>query len=140
MDAQATAWVSGAAPRTVLLHPGTNDVTQNFDLPNAPARLSGLIDRIRAAAPAADVFVASIVPLTDPALEARARAFNATVPGIVAAPRFLPAAHRGRAVAGHPRRPEHLGRPRQPGPGHRLGGELSLGAVVAGARCRPITG
>jgi lysophospholipase L1-like esterase len=84
VHAQATAWVSGTSPRTVLLHLGTNDVTQNYDLPNAPARLSGLIDRIRAAAPAADVFVASIIPLTDPNLETRGRAFNATVPGIVA--------------------------------------------------------
>jgi lysophospholipase L1-like esterase len=84
VSAQTAGWVAGTGPRTVLVHLGTNDVTQNYDLPNAPARLSGLIDRIRTAAPAADIFVASIVPLADPTFESRARTFNATVPGIVA--------------------------------------------------------
>ncbi|WP_236048832.1 AbfB domain-containing protein [Paractinoplanes ovalisporus] len=83
VDAQATGWVTATAPRSVLVHLGTNDIVQNYDLPNAPARLSGLIDKIRAAAPGADVFVASIVPFSDPARESAANAFNATLPGIV---------------------------------------------------------
>ncbi|GAA2337476.1 AbfB domain-containing protein [Dactylosporangium salmoneum] len=84
VDANATAWVSATAPRSVLIHLGTNDVVQNYDLAGAPSRLSGLIDHVRAAAPGADVFVASIIPLADPARESAANAFNATIPGIVA--------------------------------------------------------
>ena len=83
VDAQVGTWVPSAAPRTVLLHLGTNDIVQNYDLPDAPARLATLIDHIRAAAPGADVFVASIVPFADPARDAAANAFNATLPGIV---------------------------------------------------------
>ncbi|MFG2044699.1 AbfB domain-containing protein [Dactylosporangium sp. NPDC048998] len=84
VDANAAGWVATTAPRSVLVHLGTNDVVQNYDLAGAPARLSALIDHVRAAAPAADVFVASIIPLSDPAREANANAFNATIPGIVA--------------------------------------------------------
>ncbi|WP_432839122.1 AbfB domain-containing protein [Dactylosporangium sp. CA-092794] len=84
VDANATAWVSSTAPRSVLIHLGTNDVIQNYDLANAPARLSALVDHVRAAAPAADVFVASIIPLSDAGREASANSFNATIPGIVA--------------------------------------------------------
>ncbi|MFI5910873.1 AbfB domain-containing protein [Dactylosporangium sp. NPDC051541] len=84
VDANASAWVGGTAPRSVLIHLGTNDVIQNYNLSGAPARLSGLIDKVRAAAPNADVFVASIIPLADAAREANASAFNAALPGIVA--------------------------------------------------------
>ena len=51
LDANIVQWLRNSNPRTVLLHIGTNDVNQNFDLPNAPARLSALIDKIRANAP-----------------------------------------------------------------------------------------
>nr|BFE55700.1 hypothetical protein GCM10020063_002260 [Dactylosporangium thailandense] len=84
VDANASAWVSSTAPRSVLIHLGTNDVVQNYDLGNAPARLSALVDHVRAAAPGADVFVASIIPLADAGRESAANAFNATIPGIVA--------------------------------------------------------
>ena len=84
VDAHVADWVGGTAPRTVLIHLGTNDVLQNYDLPNAPARLSALVDHVRAAAPGADVFVASIVPLADPGRDAAANAFNATIPDLVA--------------------------------------------------------
>ncbi|GAA3232741.1 AbfB domain-containing protein [Dactylosporangium siamense] len=82
--ANVSGWVAGTAPRTVLLHIGTNDIIQNFDLAGAPGRLSGLIDRITAAAPGADVFVASITPLADPGREVHVNEYNATIPGIVA--------------------------------------------------------
>ena len=58
-------------PRTVLLHIGTNDVLQNYNVANAPARLSTLIDHITATAPAAEVFVASIIPLANAGQESR---------------------------------------------------------------------
>ncbi|MEU6432675.1 cellulose binding domain-containing protein, partial [Microbispora sp. NPDC046973] len=66
-----------------LLHIGTNDVLQNYNLSGAPQRLSTLIDHITAAAPNAEVFVATIIPLSNSGQEAAARTFNAAIPGIV---------------------------------------------------------
>ncbi|GAA2512999.1 lipase [Winogradskya humida] len=83
IDANVTGWLAGAAPRTVLLHIGTNDILQNYNVAGAPARLSTLIDHITTAAPSADVFVATIIPLASAGQEAAARTFNAAVPGIV---------------------------------------------------------
>jgi len=84
IDASVVGWLQTSSPRTVLLHIGTNDLTQNFDPANAPARLSALIDKIRATAPAVELFVAQIVPAADPSLESRVQAYNAALPGIVA--------------------------------------------------------
>ncbi|PZD72404.1 Multidomain esterase [Acaryochloris thomasi RCC1774] len=55
-------WLSTAQPDTILLMIGTNDILGNFDLENAPDRLSSLIDQITAQAPDADLFVSSIAP------------------------------------------------------------------------------
>ena len=62
---------------------GSNDVQQNWHLDTAPDRLSALIDLITNTVPAADIIVASITPLSDPAMDANARVFNAAIPGIV---------------------------------------------------------
>jgi hypothetical protein len=67
----------------VLLHIGTNDILQNYNVSSAPSRLSALVDRITAAAPSADVFVATIIPLASAGQEAAGRTFNAALPGIV---------------------------------------------------------
>ncbi|WP_306747922.1 RICIN domain-containing protein [Saccharothrix yanglingensis] len=83
IDANVATWLRNTTPRTVLLHIGTNDILQNRDVANAPARLSALVDRITATAPNADVLVATITPLANPGQEAAARAFNATIPGMV---------------------------------------------------------
>ena len=83
IDATITGWLNSAQPRTVLLHIGTNDILQNYNVSSAPNRLSTLIDHIVAAAPTADVFVATIIPLASAGQEAAARTFNAAVPGIV---------------------------------------------------------
>ena len=85
IDANINGWLGSAAPRTVLLHIGTNDVLQNYNLAGAPGRLSTLIDHITATVPAADVFVATIIPLSSASQESAARTFNAAVPGIVQA-------------------------------------------------------
>jgi lysophospholipase L1-like esterase len=83
IDANVVTWLGNTNPRTVLLHIGTNDVIQEFNLANAPARLSALVDRITATVPNADVFVATIIPLAGDARESAARAYNATIPGMV---------------------------------------------------------
>jgi len=84
LDANIVGWLQNYAPRTILLHIGTNDMNQNYDIANAPARLSALIDKIRANAPAVELFVAQITPESDPTLAARVNAYNAAIPGIVA--------------------------------------------------------
>ncbi|MEU8238489.1 ricin-type beta-trefoil lectin domain protein [Actinoplanes missouriensis] len=83
IDANVTGWLRTTTPRTVLLHIGTNDILQNYNVGGAPGRLSTLLDRIKAAAPSADVFVATLIPLANPGQEAAARTFNAALPGIV---------------------------------------------------------
>jgi len=83
IDANIVTWLRNTNPRSVLLHIGTNDVLQNHDVANAPARLSTLVDRITATAPNADVFVATIIPLSNAGQESAARTFNATIPGMV---------------------------------------------------------
>jgi lysophospholipase L1-like esterase len=85
LDAQIAGWMATYRPDAVLLHIGTNDVIQNYSLGQAPARLSALIDHLTAADPGVDVEVATIVPFADPAQDAAARAYNAAIPGIVAA-------------------------------------------------------
>ncbi|WP_433074449.1 cellulose binding domain-containing protein [Dactylosporangium sp. CA-052675] len=83
IDANIAGWLRTSDPHTVLLHIGTNDVLQNYNLGGAPGRLSTLIDHITAGAPTAEVFVATIIPLANSGQETAARAFNATIPGIV---------------------------------------------------------
>jgi lysophospholipase L1-like esterase len=83
-DMRTYNWLS-AQPRYVLLHIGTNDMNQNYDVANAPARLRSLIDQIVAGDPGVTILVASIVPARDTALNARINAYNAAVPGVVQA-------------------------------------------------------
>ncbi|WP_433047420.1 ricin-type beta-trefoil lectin domain protein [Dactylosporangium sp. CS-033363] len=84
LDANIVGWLRAYAPRTILLHIGTNDMNQNYDIANAPARLSALIDKIRANDPNVELFVAQITPESDATLESRVQSYNATIPGIVA--------------------------------------------------------
>jgi lysophospholipase L1-like esterase len=83
IDANIVGWLRTYQPHTVLLHIGTNDVLQNNNVANAPARLSALIDHITATAPTAEVFVAQIIPLSNSGQNAQVRTYNAAIPGIV---------------------------------------------------------
>src|SRR5689334_5382439 len=83
IDANITGWLRNTTPHTVLLHIGTNDVLQNFNLGGAPGRLSTLVDHITATVPDAEVFVATIIPLANSGQEANVRTYNATIPGMV---------------------------------------------------------
>ncbi|AEV84584.1 GDSL family lipase [Actinoplanes sp. SE50] len=84
LDAAIVGWIQQADPRTILLHIGTNDIGQNYDVANAPARLSALIDKIRVNAPQVQLFVAQIIPTANAANEQKTQTFNAALPGIVA--------------------------------------------------------
>jgi lysophospholipase L1-like esterase len=83
IDANIVGWLQRSTPHTVLLHIGTNDVLQNFNVSTAPNRLSTLIDHITATAPTAEVFVAEITPLANSNQDAAVRTFNSAIPGIV---------------------------------------------------------
>ncbi len=80
IDSNITNWLRTYAPRTILLHIGTNDM-YGGDPGGAPRRLSALVDRITTLAPDADLFVSTIVPLSSG--DATVRAFNATIPPMV---------------------------------------------------------
>ncbi len=62
VDANVVNWLRTYTPRTILLHIGTNDM-YGSDPAGAPRRLSALVDKITAQAPAADVFVSTIIPI-----------------------------------------------------------------------------
>lgn len=76
-------WLPPALPQVVLLHVGTNDI--QVQPSGISARLGALIDHIVAAAPAAAIFVAQIVPTLDAGREQLTIAYNAAIPGIVSA-------------------------------------------------------
>jgi lysophospholipase L1-like esterase/nitrous oxidase accessory protein NosD len=84
LDAQLLGWLQDSRPRTVLLHVGTNDVLQAYDLAAAPNRLATLIDRMLGAVPYLELFVATIGPLADSTRESNAAAYNAGLRSIVA--------------------------------------------------------
>lgn len=67
-------------PHIVLLHIGTNDIAQNDNLSQAPARLETLIDDIIDEAPDALVVVAQLIPLN---LGGGVDSYNDAIPGIV---------------------------------------------------------
>jgi lysophospholipase L1-like esterase len=85
LDANIVNWMRATNPQTILLHIGTNDIGQNYDVANAPARLSTLLDHIKAQSATTEVFVAQIIPPLDANNDAKARTFNAALPNIVAA-------------------------------------------------------
>ena len=83
--AGADGWLAAYHPDVVLLNAGTNDTIQNYDLPNAPARLRALIDQIIADEPAVTVVFSTLVPSKDATNNARVQAFNAQLPAIAQA-------------------------------------------------------
>ncbi|THV27115.1 RICIN domain-containing protein [Glycomyces paridis] len=83
IDANIVNWLNTYQPQTVLLHIGTNDILQNYNVSSAPNRLSTLIDHITSTAPNAEVFVAQLTPLGWGEADAAVNNFNAAIPGIV---------------------------------------------------------
>jgi lysophospholipase L1-like esterase len=66
-------------PHIVLVHAGTNDMSQNAN--GADSRLGALMDELIAEAPEALIVVSSIIPL--PFAAGAVDSFNATIPGMV---------------------------------------------------------
>jgi lysophospholipase L1-like esterase len=67
-------------PHIVLLHIGTNDIAQNDNLAQAPARLESLIDLVIEEAPDALIAVAQLIPLS---IGGGVDAYNDAIPDIV---------------------------------------------------------
>ncbi|MEV7625048.1 SGNH/GDSL hydrolase family protein [Actinoplanes sp. NPDC089786] len=80
--AAVDGWLATYQPDVVLINVGTNDTIQNYDLPNAPARMRSLIQRIVAARPGIAVVFSTLVPSRDAGNNAEAQAFNAQLPAI----------------------------------------------------------
>jgi len=73
-------WMDTYKPQIVLLHIGTNDISQKYDLNNAPNRLGDLIDKICAKLPAnGKLYVATIIPIS----YADVRTYNSQVAAVV---------------------------------------------------------
>jgi lysophospholipase L1-like esterase len=80
-------WVAAARPDAVLLQIGTNDMRTEAGSVGATARLSALVDRILADAPAAELFVAEITGTrTGNAApqQRRTNKYNAVIPSLLA--------------------------------------------------------
>ncbi|KQX52231.1 MULTISPECIES: FG-GAP-like repeat-containing protein [unclassified Streptomyces] len=83
--ANVDSWLEAAKPNVVTLHIGTNDMDRDNAVASAPARLAALLDQMIAASPQTTIVVATLVPSTSPAVQARINAYNAQLPGIVKA-------------------------------------------------------
>ncbi len=79
IQAGIDGWLAAARPDLVLLHIGTNDMVQDYDLAGAPARLDGLLAHLPTR-----VFVAQIISSLEQRVRDRIERFNAAVPSIAA--------------------------------------------------------
>jgi lysophospholipase L1-like esterase len=83
---EISGWIEAYHPNIILLMVGTNNILypQIHDFAGASNRLDALIQQITEIAPETELFIASVPVLKDPEANARARLFNAEIPGIVA--------------------------------------------------------
>lgn len=85
----AGLWLRTYKPQIVLLLIGTNDMSQDFDVGGAPARLSALLDQIHQEAPDAAMVLASLPRVADPAVTQRIQTYNDAIPGITSSKGWL---------------------------------------------------
>lgn len=64
---EVETWLKATPADIILLHIGTNDITLELELDNAPLRFATLLDKIDESAPNALIVVAQIVPTQDDA-------------------------------------------------------------------------
>ncbi|KAF5335722.1 hypothetical protein D9611_009621 [Ephemerocybe angulata] len=70
-------------PNIATILVGTNDMTGNIDVANAPKRLGKLIDDLLAFPPLTLVIVSSLPPNRNPDFDKRIKAYNAALPAVV---------------------------------------------------------
>ena len=78
-------WLARYRPDVVLVHAGTNNITQGDGVYATGRKLSAMVDQIRAARPEAYIFVAQIVGSRVPRELAQDRALNRLIPRLMAA-------------------------------------------------------
>lgn len=79
LQASIDGWMASYHPQIILLHIGTNDIMQNYDVANAPSRLATLVKSICTDDPGVQVAVAQIIPR--PGLDSTVQTYNAAIPG-----------------------------------------------------------
>lgn len=77
------AWAAAARPDVVLLHLGTNDISEEQSIPSTLEELAEIVLAIRKANPRVVILLAQLIPSTDPGLE-RIPEFNQEIPGLAA--------------------------------------------------------
>jgi lysophospholipase L1-like esterase len=70
-------------PNLVLLHVGTNDMLQDFNVSTAHLRLGALIDHLFDTIPGVTVICSTLLPNLNAAAETNAQFFNSKIPGLV---------------------------------------------------------
>lgn len=85
IDVNINAGMDANMPDVVLLHIGSNDILQNYNVSTAPARTMALIDKIRAKNPNVLIFVAKIFPANDAVLTAKVNTYNSALNSLVLA-------------------------------------------------------
>ena len=76
-------WIDGTGsrravyPDVILLHAGTNDILERHTAAQAASDMDALVRKITTERPDAELFVAAILPLADPAKNAQVRVYNA---------------------------------------------------------------
>lgn len=77
-----STWMAAANPDVVLLHIGTNDISQGASGSTTTTRLNTLMGQITTIKPNVKLFVSSIVPRWD-SLEGETQLYNAAIPSLV---------------------------------------------------------
>ena len=80
---QIAGWLQITRPDIILLLIGTNDIAQGYKIETAPDRLDRLVEDIFKVVPQVQLFVGSIPPIGEPALNQRTIAYNQTVKALV---------------------------------------------------------
>lgn len=81
LRAQIDGWSNTYRPELVLLHIGTNDINQNYNLSSAPSRLQDLVNRICTNNAGVELIVASLIPING--RSSQVSSYNSAIPGIV---------------------------------------------------------
>ena len=84
LSEELDGWLATYRPDVVLVHAGTNNITQGDSARTTARKLSAMIDQIRAARPEAYIFVAQIAKSRVPREAALDRAYNRQIPQLVA--------------------------------------------------------
>ncbi|TFK21557.1 FG-GAP repeat domain-containing protein [Coprinopsis marcescibilis] len=83
VDAKMRISMPRNRPNIATILVGTNDMSANDDVGNAPARLGRLIDGVLDFPPLTLVVVSTLPPNANPATNARINTYNAAIPGVV---------------------------------------------------------